>query len=278
MHSCIAEPFGPEELNVVLALVSQPTPSHEELAAALAELYPAPGGPTVEDILAKGWLIPSVDKKRLRLPPPTQRELTERLTQIPRMPPADKARPLFSYYNGPITNTRPHTNALTLSELHRLITAPPLALQQQAEAALTEYTVNGKTARYKELKNGLDYFTVGGQFSRRADQAVLEESGLLVLDFDGLGEQLVEARNALLQDVALAPALGLLFVSPSGDGLKAVLAADPRHSRRTNYDKLNYYLSNKYGWGPTLDRSTADLSRACFMSHDPSAWLAPSYA
>ncbi|RZK35094.1 MAG: hypothetical protein EOO61_12495 [Hymenobacter sp.] len=239
-----------------------------ELASALAELFPGPGGPTVDGILAQGLLVPTVDKKRLRLPPPSPSELHQRLMQPANTPSAlTGGPPLFSYFDGPITNIQPRNTPITLRKLYQMVVSPPPPLRQQLEAIVSEYRTNGKSARYKALKNRLDYVTMGGIFSHRADKGLQQESGLIVLDFDGLGGQLAQAREALLHDHILAPALGLLFVSPSGDGLKVVLAADPTHSRRINYERIGAYLNCRYGWGPTLDKQTADLSRACFLSH-----------
>ncbi len=191
---------------------------------------------------------------------------------------APSVGPLFSYYRAPITNTVPHA-AITLGQLHRVLLNPPRPLRERADAARAEYAAHGKSPAYRALKNGLDYFTAGGTFApTRADAHLAAGSGLLTLDFDELGGGVAEARAALLADAALAPALALVFVSPSGDGLKAVLAADPRHSRQINYERLARHLTKRYGWGPTLDKKTADVSRACFLSHDPAAWLAPAYA
>ena len=183
---------------------------------------------------------------------------------------------LFSYFDGPITCTRPRA-AITVRQLHAVITNPPVYLRERVVAARAEYEANGKCDKYKYLKTRLDYFTVGGVFTRRRDAAVVVASGLLVLDFDQLNGQIAEVRAALLADTVLAPALALLFTSPSGDGLKVVLTADPRHSRTTNYERLSQFLGARYGWGITLDLNTEELSRACFLSWDPTAWLAPGY-
>jgi hypothetical protein len=260
----------------------------------------------VGDALAGGWLVSTVDGKRLRVPPVPVAELFGQLppdfsgmsnslsgSELKTLqdlnspaPAADSLPaentdaaeyPRFSYFTGPITNTRPHAT-ITVGDLHGVIVAPPRALRERADAARAEYQANGKTSRYKELKCCLDYFTSGGTFSRRADAALVAGSGLLTLDFDELGGHVAEARDQLLADRALAPALALVFVSPSGDGLKAVLAGDPRHPRATNYERLARHLARRYGWGPTLDAKTADVSRACFLSHDPTAWLAPGYS
>jgi hypothetical protein len=289
--------FGPNELACAQVLCGRLTPTPDELAQALRELYPLGEGPTVGDVLTAGWLVPTVDGKRLREPPPAPDDLWARLEKpltssaekwlgVPLVTPTSMTKvitdlvnpiPLFSYFTGPITNTLPRA-AITVAQLYDVVTKPPANLRKRAEAARMEYEVNGKSTRYTELKTCLDYFSVGGTFTRRADAELQTASGLLTLDFDKLGGRVAEARAQLLSDTALAPALALVFISPSGDGLKAILAADPRHDRRTNYERLARHLTRRYGWGPTLDAKTADVSRACFLSYDADAWLSPAYA
>jgi hypothetical protein len=265
---------------------------------ALAELYPNGSGPSVSEVVADGWLVPSIDRQRLRLPPLVA-ESPQRLQFLPSTsangnpherqalpgfyqrvavkPNALLLQSKFSYFEGPITNTTPQA-AITLPELFRVITSPPSSLRERARAARVEYEANGKSQWYQRLKLRLDNFSVGGTFTQRKDAALIKASGLLVLDFDGMGNRVADARTELLADTHLIESLALLFVSPSGDGLKVVLMADPNHDRRENYRRLDQYLTRRYGWGPTLDKSTTDLSRACFLSHDPNAWLAPAFA
>lgn len=301
--------LGADELAAAMVLTGHPhTPTPHELSAALALQFSNGTAPTIADLLAEGLLTYTIDRQRLRLPPslsgkawqgigstmslmskhgvtPSSIETAEKGIASEAKKVTDSVTAdsfiepdrLFSYFTGPITNTTPRAS-ITVQQLHTVITNPPAYLRQRASAARVEYEANGQSTYYKELKSGLDYFTAGGVFTRRRDEALIKASGLLVLDFDHLNGCVEEARTALLADAVLAPAMALLFISPSGDGLKVVLAADSRHSRLTNYECLARYLVGRYGWGIKLDTKTADLSRACFLSYDPTAWLAPSCA
>lgn len=273
--------FGDDDLSSILVVAGAATPTRARVEKAVAELYGDGAGPSVSDLLAGGWLVPTIDKQRLRLPPLTQTEWTKRLRAGP--PPARagpradvSAPPRFSYFEGPITKTTPRA-AIMVTDLYKVIVSPPSSLRERARAARAEYEAHGSSERYRGLKKRLDYVSVGGTFTRREDAALVHPSGLLVLDFDGMGGGLAEARAALLSDPLLAPAIALLFVSPSGDGLKVVATLDPRHDRRENYRRIHRYLTHRYGWGPTLDMKTADVSRVCFLSHDPTAWLAQAH-
>jgi VirE N-terminal domain. len=66
-----------------------------------------------------------------------------------------------------------------------------------------------------------------GQFSRRANDALVKHSGLIAADLDLLGEMLPDIRRKLLT----SPHLWALFRSPSGDGLKAIFRTPADASR-----------------------------------------------
>jgi hypothetical protein len=128
-----------------------------------------------------------------------------------------------------------------------------------------------------ELKKRLDYVTPAGTFTRRANTGLAEPSGLLVLDFDHLPD-VGAARAALLADELLAPDLVLLFTSPSGDGLKALVKTDPTAAHLANFRACAGYLAGHYtALGLVPDEAGKDVARACFVPYAPDAWLAPAY-
>ena len=52
--------------------------------------------------------------------------------------------------------------------------------------------------------------------------------------------------------------------------------AENRLSHADYFRRAAYYIRQTYGIEP--DRSGKDLSRACFLPHDPNAYLNPKYA
>ena len=263
-------------------ILGEAAPLRMDFATALQRLYKS--GPTVEAVLENGWLLPCAGD-RVREPVWTKTELEARyyamenpfegitVLRLPQYP-----GPRFSYFDGPITNIIPRPAPVTIADVHGIITDPPPRLKNLSVLVRTEYETNGKSPRYDQLKKELDYFTVGGIFLARADKKVLLESILLVLDLDKMKGGAARAREQLLTDARLSPYVALLYVSPSGDGLKVVLVADPRFDRTTNYQRIDQHLRHRYAWGATLDKKTADLSRACFVCHDPHAYLNPDFA
>jgi len=115
-------------------------------------------------------------------------------------------------------------------------------------------------ARKKELKEKLLAVTFSGLFDIKEDAALLQHSGLICLDFD---HENTEHLRDILND---KPYTFLSFVSPSGDGLKVVVAIADGSKHRQYFN----YLRTLY---PTLDRSGVNESRLCFLSYDPEIYV-----
>jgi len=96
---------------------------------------------------------------------------------------------------------------------------------------------------------------------------------LLCLDFDHLNN--VETLfQRLLQDDYFETQL--LFRSPSGDGLKWVISIEDNPTTHSNYfTAVANYIAKTYG--VAVDKSGRDISRACFLPHDPNAYLNPAH-
>ncbi|WP_375438182.1 BT4734/BF3469 family protein [uncultured Hymenobacter sp.] len=183
-----------------------------------------------------------------------------------------EAAPLFSYYRGGIAATVPYA-AITPTQLYAVLTS---TRHRAATEALRAAPVG--SPQRAELKKRLDYVTPAGTFARRANDALAKPSGLLVLDFDHVPD-VGAARIALLADELLAPELVLLFTSPSGDGLKALVRTDPTAAHLDNFRACAAYLAAHYAsLGLCPDEAGKDVARACFVPYAPDAWLAPAYA
>jgi hypothetical protein len=81
-------------------------------------------------------------------------------------------------------------------------------------------------------------------------------------------------RFQLLQDEYFDTQL--LFRSPSGNGLKWIISIDTATTMHGNYFAAvaNYVLQT---YGIAVDKSGRDLSRACFLPHDPQTFINPIY-
>jgi len=111
-------------------------------------------------------------------------------------------------------------------------------------------------------KTALPVVCFSGMFARRADDALMEHSRLMVLDFDKL-EDVQTIKYELAQDKYIFA----IWISPSGNGLKALVHLKFPDQHRAQFNALEEYFLKHYGL--QMDGSGRNESRACFESHDP---------
>ncbi len=175
--------------------------------------------------------------------------------------------PHFSFFKAPITNTQPHKN-ITINDTYNYITGH---YAQKRTSTLRAITDKKKARIYKAAQ--FDYVTFCGEFSSRHNDKCTAESNLLCLDFDHI-PNLEELFHKLRQDQYFETAL--LFRSPSGDGLKWIIETDKgNHTHADYFRAVAKYIKQTYC--TEADPSGKDLARACFLPHDPDAYINPSY-
>jgi Protein of unknown function (DUF3987)/VirE N-terminal domain len=139
----------------------------------------------------------------------------------------------------------------------------------ESELAITGDYKKAKLA-VDALKKQLPAVTWSGTFSKRANDALIDHSGLLCADLDSLNGELASVREKLLT----SPYLWALFVSPSGDGLKAVFRVPADAAKHAGsfraVERLVLELT-----GIQIDQSGKDAARLCFMSYDPDIYANP---
>jgi hypothetical protein len=107
-----------------------------------------------------------------------------------------------------------------------------------------------------------------GTFSERKDDGLIQHSGLCVLDFDKYPDaKTLKAERKRLMD---CPYVYMMFTSPSGNGLKVVIRTPEsdkfEHKRR--FEAYKEYIQSNY-----FDVANSNVSRVCFESYDPDAYL-----
>jgi len=135
-----------------------------------------------------------------------------------------------------------------------------------------ELAITGNREKAREtvaaLKKQLPGVTPSGRFKKRANDALIEHSGLLCADIDLLGERLPEVRKKL----EASPHVAVAFRSPTGDGLKIwfrVAADAARHEG--SFRAIQKHVRELTG--VEIDEKSKDLARLCFMSHDPEIYV-----
>ncbi len=175
--------------------------------------------------------------------------------------------PLVSYFNHPIQNTRP-SRQIELVDIYRLIRGSAF---QPITQRLRSITDRGEARLFKSRY--FDYVTFSGTFSKRADSHLLKHSCLIAVDFDHI-TNIEVLKMFLLNDPCFDTVM--LFVSPSGDGLKWIIPIDIRVcSHQEWFQAIAAYIRAIYDLG--IDPSGKDVSRACFLPHDPDVWIHPYF-
>lgn len=173
----------------------------------------------------------------------------------------------FSFFRKPILNTEP-LRAVGIVDIYRYIIGHYAELPT---VTLRKFTNKEEAKRYKATH--FDYCTFSGLFRKRRAEDLLMHSGLICIDFDHL-EDLVGLKQRLLADEYFDTEL--MFVSPSGDGLKWIIAVDLQGMEHSRFFRTiaNYLAHAGY---PKVDMSGSDVARSCFLPHDPHAFINPKY-
>lgn len=188
-------------------------------------------------------------------------------TVVKPLVPESVVSPLFSFFSSPITNTKPSKN-FTMLDAYYYIKGDTAKERTKKLRSFAD----AKQSRMFKAAN-FDYCTFSGTFTTRTDKALINHSGLLCIDFDHL-PKLDSLRSQLLQDEYFDTQL--IFRSPSGDGLKWVIEIDISQTTHADYFRaVANYLFQTYGI--EADKSGKDISRACFLPHDPNCFINPKY-
>jgi len=134
-------------------------------------------------------------------------------------------------------------------------------------------------AKADRLKKQLPAFTPSGRFDGgRTLEHLLEYTQLVILDFDKLDRMQLEGLKQEARQDRFACAG---FASPSGNGYKIIIRVDSSQAQHEEaFQQVAKYfmefLSPQVGGaGGGLDCSGKDITRLCFLSHDPEAWFDP---
>lgn len=127
----------------------------------------------------------------------------------------------------------------------------------------------GNKAEADNKKKQLLAFTPSAVFSEKRQMPFLEMySGFVHLDFDKLTQEELQTAFAIISKISYT---SLCFISPSGNGLKVFVEV----STELEHHDIAYLQVQKHyedATGLKADPSCKDVTRLCFMSHDPNAY------
>lgn len=164
---------------------------------------------------------------------------------------------LFSFFNPGVHQTTP-AKSVNITEVVEMIIGDTFK-------NITELLRIGKASKIKDLYS----VTFSVLVSRRCKDGILEWTGFLVFDIDGL-DFASTMKWRLSIDVFLKPVL--IFISPRSRGLKIVIRVkDGTPEEHTLYfQAAASYIKNVFGI--EADKGN-DASRLCFLCWDPAAYF-----
>lgn len=167
----------------------------------------------------------------------------------------------FSVYHAPIKNTTPF-KTITLEDVHKVL------ISIKYKAITDELRQTTDKQQQNEIKaSKLDYVTFSGIFSKRATTGLLQHSNLFCIDLDNLNN-VAETKSRIIE--LLPPSL--MFVSPTGNGIKLVYKVNIAEAEHIDYFKA-FEQFFKTELSLTIDDKCKDVARACFLCYDSEAYL-----
>ena len=137
----------------------------------------------------------------------------------------------------------------------------------KSKELIKEIRLEKDKASRQELKKNLPAICFSGTFKKRADDSIIEHSGFICLDFDGYNtkKDMISEKERLSKDRYVYS----VFVSPSGNGLKALIKIPKEPDNHKSYFlSLEKYFKSDY-----LDKTSKNISRVCYESYDPLLFL-----
>jgi hypothetical protein len=116
-------------------------------------------------------------------------------------------------------------------------------------------------------KRDLPAVTFSGAFSRREDSAIESHSGLLCVDVDN-HDDCAGMRARMATD----PFVQATFIAPTGSGIKALVRITPDTTTHTqSFAAARKHFEDAHG--VSIDEACKNLSRLCYVAHDPDAFV-----
>lgn len=182
--------------------------------------------------------------------------------------------PRFSWFPAPARTVRPAREMTVWQVYCLMMTDVDMLMATHRLRALDPAAQKDERRRLKQTT--FSFCTFSGTFSYRRRQSLLSHSQLLCIDLDHVGtpDQVMSLKMRLASDPEFETAL--CFRSPSGDGVKWVVAIDTTQATHEEwFDAMCRYIADAYGL--EADRACRDVTRCCFLPHDGQALIGPQF-
>lgn len=167
-------------------------------------------------------------------------------------------------------NQDKHVEFLSLFMLYRLIQD---GHYQNKIRVIRKYLKNGQITEADERKKKLDGVTfsvICHPEKKRQRQYVLVYTGIVILNINNLTKMQIEEMTLIIKAI---PYTLFCFISPSGNGIKIVVATDNRDikNHKNCYQQvIDFY---KQYLKVDIDEQANTITQLCYVSYDPNAYL-----
>jgi len=137
---------------------------------------------------------------------------------------------------------------------------------KDAISKIRKLVENGDSEKVSRLKKSLVAFTVSGLFEGGRKMSFLKTyNPFVILDIDKLDPKNLPDLILKIKGMAFTR---VVFISPSGRGLKIIVEVDSEMKRHgaAYWQVMNFYKDSLM---VEIDKSGKDITRLCFMSYDP---------
>ncbi len=144
-------------------------------------------------------------------------------------------------------------------------------LKQLVKGFQQRTSQKGKTDKLQEFKKLFPAIAVSGQFIRRANDALIQHSGLIALDFDN-----VDDMKTIRSEIEALDFVAYVGLSISGTGFYVIIPI-PKHEDNQGHHQ-SYFALEKYFWDNfqlKTDKSCKDVARLRFYSVDKKPFFNP---
>lgn len=167
-----------------------------------------------------------------------------------------------------------NTREIDLQEFLDTVKAPPDALAQKIHAIRTEQDADKRG----DIKETLPAVTISANFpDKRHAKSAHTVTGLIQVDIDKCADPF-ELKTQISAD----PHTLACFISPSGNGVKAIVRTDASandadgqtyklNEHKSIFTKVQRYYTQHFN--VEIDKQCSDISRLMYYSHDPEIYI-----
>ena len=182
--------------------------------------------------------------------------------------------PPFSFFAG-VKNPAPHAQY----DLTQIVKGIRQNLGWKSSTEQLRKLKGHNEASYKALKEKAFAFTPSGVFSYRNNRSLDTHAFVMSLDFDGFTT--TDEAVAFRAQVERLPEMILAFLSPSGLGVKVLIrlhVSTTEADHHSAWRAVKDFTEKVRDFHVPPDKYAKDISRLCFISHDPDAYYNPNPA